>query len=71
MMGLNKPITTTPLFVDMEIATQLLHRSHGEFLGLSRAEKKKLRLYYRVRYQKEEELNKNLKMKVDVRDDIG
>jgi len=65
-MGLNKPSRTTPLFVDMDLSTQLLHRSHGEFLQLTRTEKKKLRLYYQVRVQKDKdfEQQQNIRTKI-------
>ena len=65
-MGLNKPSRTTPLFVDMDLSAQLLHRSHGEFLQLSNIEKKKLSLYYQVRVQKDKgfEQQQNIKRKI-------
>ena len=61
-MGVDKPDRTTPLFIDVDIATQLLHRSHGEFLDLPQVEKKKLRLYYMVRQQKDSEVDKDRRM---------
>lgn len=63
-MGVDKPGRTTPLFVDVDIATQLLHRSHEEFLSLPNVEKKKLRLYYLVRVQKEEKIERDRRMSV-------
>lgn len=64
-MGVDKPNRTTPLFVDVDLATQLLHRSHGEFLKLPKIERKKLRLYYRVRIQKDQEEIKQRKLEID------
>lgn len=61
-MGVDKPERTTPLFIDVDLATQLLHKSHGEFLALSRIDRKKLRLYYRVRVQKDKELERQRKL---------
>jgi len=66
-MGLDKPNKTTPLFVDVDLATQLLHKSHGEFLALPRIEKKKLRLYYRVRVQKDQEDERRRKMEIETK----
>lgn len=64
-MGVDKPNRTTPLFVDVDLATQLLHKSHGEFLELSKIERKKLRLYYKVRVQKDQEEMKQRKLEMD------
>jgi len=61
-MGLDNPKRTTPLYIDMEISAELLHRSHSEFLSLSSLERKKLRLYWRVKYQKEEKSIRDHKM---------
>jgi len=66
-MGLDKPQRTTPLFIDMEIAAGLLGRSHGEFLDFPRIEKKKLRLYWRVKWQKEERMVKDRMMETPVK----
>ena len=66
MMGVDKPTWTTPLFIDMEIATEMLKRSHEEFLSLPRVEKKKLRLYMKVKFQKEEQSIRDRKMRTDL-----
>jgi len=66
-MGVDKPERTTPLFIDMEIASELLGRSHGEFLELSKIEKKKLRMYWRVKWQKEEQAVKDSRMEMPVK----
>ena len=51
-MGVGLPDIDTPLFVDMYIATKLLHRTHQEFLDLPRIEKKKLKLFIHVQSEK-------------------
>ena len=67
-MGVDKPSRTTPLFIDVDIATQLLHRSHGEFLDLPQVEKKKLRLYCVVKQQKDEWIDKERNIKTTITD---
>jgi len=60
-MGVNSPTKHTPLFLDMELAVEMLHQTHEEFLRLPEIERKKLRLYFRVKKEKEIYWQKQMK----------
>ena len=51
---------STPLYMDMYIATKFLHKTHEEFLKLPEVEKLKLRAFLHVKNLKEEKRNKEM-----------
>jgi len=53
-MGVGEPKKTTPLFIEMSIATELLNITHAEYRRLPKVERTKLELYTVVKNQKHE-----------------
>lgn len=54
MMGVGDIQKTTPLYVEMQVCTELLHCTHSDFLKLPQRDRKKLMLYSIVRGMKME-----------------
>lgn len=53
-MGVGEPKKTTPLFVEMSIATELLHITHSEYRRLPKVDRVKLEFYTVVKNEKHE-----------------
>jgi len=68
-MGVGDVEVTTPLYIDMMVATELLHRSHGEFLALSRMERTKLRFFMWAKMAKRKKELNDLKNKTSNTED--